>query len=101
MSENQKMFMEMLQAHYPRLKQYWSCEPGRSPELRIGDAKHSLASGVLCSGECVILKALVAIWLGGVPSTHPEFLLDFSDLATLDRAVRLPLVQWLADPYWP
>lgn len=52
---------------------------------------------ILSDGERTILHCLAAIWLGGAESHK----IDFTDLAALDRNALRPILDWLADPFWP
>jgi len=93
MSETQERFFAELQAHYPRLEQFWDRE---AREFRDEAAEDAL--GRLSPGEAVVLKALASIWLG---CAHSAYQLDLTDLAALSPEWRKPLVEWLQTPFWP
>lgn len=47
--------------------------------------------------ERIVVHALVSIWFGSGDGWE----LDFTDLATLDMGLRVPLAKWIVDPCWP
>lgn len=84
-------FWELLD-NYPALRYYWD------REKRECDLTLMRRAGYLTSGESVILKCLASIWLR---SGQANFRIDVTDLAALDSRSRQPLLEWLADPFWP
>ena len=94
MSQDQAKFFQLL-ARFPRLAGFWSAERRECDPDRIG---RGLRGDTLSPGERVILKALYSIWCG---RAGKHALIDITDLAALDAHIRQPILDWLADPFWP
>jgi len=88
-------FFDLL-GHYPKLKGYWDREKRGCDLDRV---ERSL--GVLSSGEVVLLRCLVSIWMGGLGNSTRHFKIDFTDLAGLGSDALSPLIDWLNKPCWP
>lgn len=69
--------------------------PARVREMWDKDREEHLGQGSGFSrGEAVMHDALKAIWYG-------KGEVELADLANLDPQFKQPLIEWLADPFWP
>jgi len=93
-SDSQQRFFDLLD-QYPRFTDLWNLEK------REYDPNATTATMYTCSpGEGVILKCLLTIWRGNA-GPDGAFKIDLAELAIVDPVNRRPLLEWLADPFWP
>jgi hypothetical protein len=81
---NKERFWALLDYFPPRVRDQWD----REGEEHLGDPIG------LSHGEVTMHAALKAIWYG-------KGEVDLADLAALDVQFRKPLLEWLADPFFP
>jgi hypothetical protein len=90
-STDKTRFFQLLD-NYPTLSRYWDRE---ADELKVKAFEN--ATG-LSGGETLVLNVLASIWFG---SGRGKFEIDITDLAALSVEARRPVLEWLADPFWP
>jgi len=96
---DKERFSELLD-EYPRLAGFWDRSNPNPCEWTCDLERVRAVGGALSGGECVIVDCLVSIWSGGLKAGTDDFRIDFSDIATLDRESRRPLIGWLLNPFW-
>lgn len=90
LSKEQRHFKELLQ-RYPRFVSYWDFD-NRTCELEAVERD----IGVMSSGEQIMLRFFVAVWL------HDNGKFDFIDAArSLDTPDRQVIIDWLSNPVLP
>lgn len=85
MTAEQSRFFLLL-SNYPRLAPCWDAGSRSMVVMKPRG---------LSAGEATVFRCLASIWLG---EGHA---VPFADLAALDPASRKPLVEWLANPFFP
>lgn len=92
LSPEQAQFALLLEKHAPYLLHIWDFNKKEySPEL----VKSFFGTG--SSGEIVMLKFFLAVWLG-----EDKFNFDITDAASkFSREEKQVITDWLLDPFWP
>jgi len=92
MSESQSKFFVM--AHG-----YAFMRPFLKPETQEVEVERlRKIMGRLSSGEQVVAHCLISIWTRDGAAADR---IDLTDLAALSTGARVPILEWLADPFWP
>ena len=86
----QDKFYELLN-NYPFARPYWDQEK-REVDLEALNARS------WSTHEQAVINALVEIWTG---NTSNGFSASITELAQISDGLRKPILEWLADPYWP
>jgi len=81
---------DLLLEHYPFAKPYFDMENRECKVDAIREMKGS-------SSERIVVHFLANVWIG-----EDEFPVSLLDIAgTLGDKQRLPIVEWLRQPFWP
>ncbi len=98
MSAETERFLLFVAGNYPSMRDLWITEGGSTvyDEEAVGKF-----FGTASVGQSVILKSLLSIWSGRWSGSTGELSIEFFDLAILSPDARRPLIDWLANPFFP